>query len=382
MSAVRDTTWLALSPLDSWFFGDGRPNNLGEDQADLRSLFPPPAQTVVGAIRAAAARSLGWRSGPWPGEITALLGDGLDPGPLRFTGPFLTRDGELVFPAPRHLLGSSGDDGTWQPRDFLAPGEQEVRTDLAEQAIRLPEPLGLASSAERLAEADEIWLTTDGMEQVLAGALPKPEHCVPAEQLFVLEPRVGLERKPETRTALEGALYSPTHVRLRPGVRLVVGVDGLPAEVRLPELLAIGGESRLAMCETIAAPMLPTAGVPEGEASVVVLLTPARLLDETESAWRVPIHGAPAAALLPGAAGEIESLCLMRPLRVGGWDSVGHRPRPLTPLVPAGTVWFLRGTALGGAPPRIGTMTGFGYGHVVGGLSPRAATNTQNPLSP
>lgn len=371
MSSERRTDWLALSPVDSWFFGDGRPNNMGESQADVRSVFPPLPQTVAGAIRAAAARALGWTAGPWPQAITTALGDGLDPGPLRFTGPFLARDGELLFPSPRHVVGSRNSAGTWRPRAFLAPGEWPVRTDLTEHPLHLPEPLGRARAAERYAEADDLWLTAAGLQQVLDGDLPDRDRCVPARAIFAFEPRTSLERDPETRTAREGALYSPTHVRLLRGTRLVIGVEGLPSAVSLPELLPIGGESRLAVCEPVAAPSLPVTSAPVGDASVVVLLTPACLLDETGSMWRVPAPGEPAAALLPSAAGEIESLCLARPLRAGGWDSVGRQPLPLVPLVPPGTVWFLRGAgSITTPPPRIGTMTAFGSGHVVGGVSP------------
>lgn len=374
MTSVGHPTWLALSPLDTWFFGDGRPNNMTEDQSDLRSLFPPPAPTVAGAVRAGAARALGWTSGPWPPELTAVLGDGPDLGPLRFTGPFLARNGEALFPAPRHLLGSLDEEGRWRPRDLLAPGDPAVRSDLASHPIRLPRPCRLtATRSERLTEPRDLWVTRNGMDRVLAGDLPSSDDCVPASALFALEARIGLARDPATRTAREGALYSPTHVRLRRGVRLLIGVEGLPTGVRLPNLLPLGGESRLAACEEVPAPSLPRGDVATG-GSVLVLLTPACLLDPAGTAWSVPAPGAPAAALLPGMTGRIESLCLPRPLRVGGWDSVEHRPRPLTPLVPAGTVWFLRETRIVDPLPRIGSITAFGYGHLVGGLSPRPST--------
>ena len=55
-----------FDPLDTLFFRDGRPYHQGElSQAGVASLFPPFPSTLVGAIRAACARALGWTSGNW-----------------------------------------------------------------------------------------------------------------------------------------------------------------------------------------------------------------------------------------------------------------------------------------------------------------------------
>jgi len=105
--------YLKLTPLDFWFFRDGRPFHQGEASADIESIFPPSAFTVVGAIRAYLARKMGWRDGKWNNEIAKVLGDGSYLGPLRFSGPFLGREHagviEPLFSAPLSLLGKSED---------------------------------------------------------------------------------------------------------------------------------------------------------------------------------------------------------------------------------------------------------------------------------
>lgn len=374
---ARVQHWFSLSPVDSWFFGDGRPNNAGENQAGIASLFPPPAPTVVGAIRAAAARAMGWRSGPWPVEVRKQLGDGDDLGPLRFTGPFLarTRNGtrEVLFPAPAHLLGTvDADTDGWTPADLLAPGRTPVRTDLADTPVPLPEPIGLAGEGATLKPPEGIWLTADGLSTVLAGRLPDSGECCAAGELFVFEPRVGLEREAATRTAKEGGLYSPVHVRLRRGVSVVVGVSGLPDDFDPAALLPFGGESRLAQLEPVDPPQMPVASAAVNGSGIpaLILLTPARLLDGEEARWRVPRPGDPGSNLVPSLAGRIESLCLSRPERIGGWDSVQRRPRPLTPFVPAGTVWFLTDADNAASELRIGDQTDFGFGHLLAGRVP------------
>jgi CRISPR-associated protein Cmr3 len=70
--------YYTLTPQDAWFFRDGRPYNHGEsNQADVESLFPPPARTLTGAVRAALARANGWNgSGRWTNELNRHFGSG------------------------------------------------------------------------------------------------------------------------------------------------------------------------------------------------------------------------------------------------------------------------------------------------------------------
>ena len=50
-----------LQPVDTWFFRDSTPFTMGKaPQENVGSVFPPHPATVVGAIRAALARSRGW----------------------------------------------------------------------------------------------------------------------------------------------------------------------------------------------------------------------------------------------------------------------------------------------------------------------------------
>ena len=65
------TRTILLTPIDAWFFRDGRPYNQGESgQTDVRSLFPPFAPTVVGTLRAALAVGQGWNGREsWANEL-------------------------------------------------------------------------------------------------------------------------------------------------------------------------------------------------------------------------------------------------------------------------------------------------------------------------
>ena len=57
---------------------------------------------------------------------------------------------------------------------------------------------------------------------------------------------------------------------------------------------------------------------------------------------------------------------------IGGWDSLGRRPLPLTPCLPPGSVLFIESrTPPPAGPLRLGEGTAFGYGRCRLGRWPR-----------
>src|SRR5690606_4196194 len=90
---------LALSPIDTWFFRDGTPFDMGASpQAGVLGVCPPYPPTVAGAVRAALALQNGWDGrSRWSQDIEAVLGDGPETlGALRTTGPFVLHQGAPV----------------------------------------------------------------------------------------------------------------------------------------------------------------------------------------------------------------------------------------------------------------------------------------------
>lgn len=170
----------------------------------------------------------------------------------------------------------------------------------------------------------------------------------------------------------KGALYAAAHVRLAKDIALAVEVEGLP-DVRLAGALApLGGEGRCAWIEVLRQPITlpPTPELARGEDGIlrytVIHMTPADLGDD----WPGPhpeLRGANGEAL----PGRVVSACLGRAARVGGWDSIGGRPLPLRPLIPAGSVWFMATEAAdadaiaGWHGQAVGRSTAWGFGRVL-----------------
>lgn len=379
-------TTLVLHPLDTLFFRDGRPYNQDDpSQAEAVSVFPPYPPTVVGAVRAALARAKGWPNAQWP---TAELGDGVNwqqgdgpLGPLRFSGPYVVKDNEPLFPAPLCLVRGKTKNGGADVIGRLIPGEP-LDCDLASR-VCLP-VVKDRSDVEGWKVLEDAWLKAAGMQRVLDGSVPDPrEDVLKADEIWQREPRAGIQRHPEKRVTMrfepqdgepaKGALYAAAHVRLCPGVALAMTLEHGGGD--LPHALApLGGESRSAWLEALDRPVeLPKAPNLQAEADgklryTVIHITPADLGED----WPGPGEtlGDAQGQKLPG---RILSACIGRPVRVGGWDGIKKQPLPLRPLIPAGSVWFLEASAeeaktLGNWHGRaIGRATGWGFGRVLMG---------------
>ena len=360
---------LGLDPLDTLFFRDGTPYSADSaPQEDVASLFPPHPMTVAGALRAALARCNGWNGRRrWPAHLGLVLGDGPDDtGQLVMEGPFLLRDDQPLFRAPRHLLGTIDGD-QWTPRLLLRPGSA-VMCDLGD-AVRLPQAPTTFDGIEKCKTGDSSWLTLAGMGSVLHGQLPGAGEVVSSRCLWSEEPRIGLERDRSRRTAEEGKLYSSRHVRLKRGVSLGACIDGVPPDWTLPtdQLVPLGGESRLAACRTwnvVPTLRMPLAEIDADGRVVVIALTPLDL-DEAACRGRRKLD-------VPGNA-RVVSACLGRPERIGGWNSLERRPLPLRSVLPAGSALFceagepqrfIDAVAARDGLPRLGSRQAQGFGVV------------------
>ncbi len=375
----------SISPLDTWFFRDGRPYYMNESsQVDVRSLFPPSAYTVIGALRASLARAMGWNGesqNRWSAEIMSVLGDGRkDMGKLRFRGPYIysEKHGGLLLPTPLNLIGKDLQDkfcktceqSRAMPKAWsfarLSPSSP-VDCDLGD-GVRLPSAGGNIKGLKTLSD---YYLTVNDYEVLLAGGDPKDIRPIKRTALWNHEYWVGLKRNSLTLTTEDRALFSKHHVRLAPGVSLLMLLDGPEELPELGSLLALGGENRAACARIMSVlPKFPAEKGPELKLEgdkirfTVVHLTPACL----GSSWPGPggsIHGVP---------GKVVSACLERPLFIGGWNSVRREPLPLQPYVPAGSTWFLEADSSESEAierlhlTHIGDETNCGFGQVAVGL--------------
>ncbi len=381
------TRTLRLTPLDAWFFRDGRPYNQGESgQTDVRTLFPPFAPTVVGTIRAALALSQGWNGrGVWAESLNPVLGNGFDDlGRLKFHGPFLVREDQWLFPVPFHLLGGATDTGAktqldWSPSAFLAPSLSGTVFESDLGPVRFPVPVRSSGQRRQLKDPTGLWITAEGYNQILRGRMPNASTLSRPDHLWKTEQRVGLARDHDRRAAEEGALYSPEYVRLQRGVELALMVEGIPENWVLPDLIALGGESRMAHCDSRAdelpLPQMPVDMIRESNRFTVSLLSPLCLPKDSSGWLTPPMPG----QCFPGLTGStIVSACVGKPIHIGGWNSLNREPLPLTPCLPAGSTWFCEAdpttldSIFGLHGRHVGERTQYGFGQIALGAWPQA----------
>lgn len=362
-----------FTPVDAWFFRDGSAythrqgdNDTSDDQSGIVSQFPPPAASVIGAIRAAAAHAMGWNGkGSWNSEHTDALGDGPDDlGPLQFTGPFVARCGQPLFPIPLHVLGTTTGNGNFVPRELLRPQTGPgYPTDLGQVRLPVRAPRADSNPGEKLKTAENAFVTKDGLETILMGNAPPSDSVLLPKILWSLEARVGLVRDGATHAVADEALYSPSFVRLHRGVSLVAAVSGLPGDLKLPNQIPFGGESRSAIIEEIDDPnALPASPPTHGKHRTVILLTPLPCPTSGGESFSAPGPGDE----LPGCHGvTVVSACVGKPVHYGGWDSRTNVPLPLRPHLPAGSVFFCECADDATLPERLGDRTTHGLGQYV-----------------
>jgi CRISPR-associated protein Cmr3 len=244
-----------IEPSDVWLFRDGRPFAPNE-RGRAVSLFPPTPRTMQGVIRSARIAQSGAsfvQPSTWPDDVGTS--DTL-PESFQLRGPLVGRRSggsvQRFFPLPQDVTKlQSG----WH---ILSPRADDMKTGWPNSANLLP-LLPPAGSDPVKFEAG--WLCEDGLLGYLKGNVCGV-HVHPNTDLFLHEPRFGVQIDSHPKRPMEGMLYQVEFVRLREQVGLLIEVEGI--NLNGQGLLQLGGEARAGRYETVTPDfMLP----PEGRLS-------------------------------------------------------------------------------------------------------------------
>jgi CRISPR-associated protein Cmr3 len=329
----------SFSAMDTLFFRESRPmESIGGGQ--LGSVFPPPARTIIGAIRTSIGEALSvdwsdYASGAHP--LHAIMGTSEHLGPLRFTGPYLLSHGERLYSPPLACLRSSNG----QTR--LRPAARTTTCDLGNVYLPVKEDTSLAGARP----LEQAFITEAGLRCFLSGQRIAEGDIRPAIGLYTAEERLGIARDNRTRVTGGGLLYQTRHIRPvhSAGLQIGMSMTGLAAP-DLPEqgMARLGAEGRLAAWQRAPATALPAISRPaQARGLLLMLLTPA-LFDQ---GWLPDGFASDrqADALvwqgeLAGIRLRLVSSAVGKPVREGGWDMVQRAPRSLASYVPAGSCYF------------------------------------------
>lgn len=394
--------WLSFAALDVWFFRDGRPFDAG-DAHFARSQFPPPPETMLGAVRALLLEDrfqppradglsldgyLDWMrrlptklpgddDPPLTGDQPYLdafaeLGAGTTPGSkLALAGPFVVigergaANETAVVPAPRDLLEQKG------AADLLplAPLAGDIN-DRAHplfgvawnDGLPLPGATGMSPVPvtlpliTRAADVDELkgvgWITVEGLTSYLMGG----PRVLKALSPFGSERRAGIALG-QDRLARDGHFYQIEMIRpqTKDGrARLLMRVAPDPAPGPAWHL-SLGGEAKTARATV--------ADADPAAAALMTLLDPASrnmVTARTKAAqtgWLRVVLLQPAIfrrGWLPdGVAANgvltveshtffLRAAAVNKTQPISGWDLRTGRPKPLRHAVPAGAVYYFQ----------------------------------------
>lgn len=341
-----------FSAVDTLFFRESRPmESIGGSQ--LGSVFPPPARTLIGAIRSVIGEHLktDWADYSHNPEnaIRKIIGSPDDFAPLSFRGPFVFSKQERLFPVPLAYLQASSVEGNAPKSTRLTPSTEPVECDLGK--VRLPIKKDDLAGAKPLEGA---FVTRKGLMAFLEKKSIHADQIRKLDELIVREPRLGIGRDHETNVVKTGLLYQTSHLRPLASAELeiVMEVKGLNLELpKLPKLptrgaVRLGAEGRIATWElspsSLNLPAVPKASGAKG--LLLMLLTPALFKNgwvpdgfeaQTDDKGTLTWVGT-----INGVALRLISAVVGKPTREGGWDLAKHRPREVISYVPAGSCYF------------------------------------------
>ena len=229
------TLQVSLEPFDTLHFAEGRPfNQDDEGLTEAASLFPPLPHQIGDCVRAAVAAALGAPEPTrhrWSPKMPVTLSDGRsialgdivgdgrwDYGALRLSGARLhARDREWTA-CPLTVLqppeGESDASYFVPGGDVVAPLGDEVVWDL-DGGLRSAVAYGLAARDVTKTSAVDWHIERSAFRQMLG----RPDELVSRadlaapEELWAREKYLGLELAPRAKRAVDGMLYTATHLR-------------------------------------------------------------------------------------------------------------------------------------------------------------------------
>jgi len=185
--------------------------------------------------------------------------------------------------------------------------------------LKTPDPTNLCGYWTNLAAFDAMRKgpATVGFHNALDGLKADRPAIVDLRALYATENRVGIALDPMQRRARTGRLYSSSHVRLRQGIRMAVGLSEqlAPSHLKPTGIIKLGGEQKTAWY-TLASdePKLPS-----GESGWIMALSHIPFKRMAENRWDD----------LPRMSGPL--------IRMGGWDMKRNFHKSTTAYLPAGT---------------------------------------------
>ncbi|MBS9781638.1 MAG: type III-B CRISPR module-associated protein Cmr3 [Gammaproteobacteria bacterium] len=379
---------LIFSQIDSWFFRESRSMDCAGSTA-LNSLFPPPNNTLLGAIRTYIGDTYHQKNGTnWQGfkhndELQNIIGFGNDYANLQAQGAWLYQQEQqqLYFPCPMNIIKQSEEE-----MGFFTLG-QPILCDLGK--VRLPQ-LDREKSQSPL---EHCYISQQAFDDILQGDTPALSHIVEQHHIVKNDSRLGIARDNHRRKTEDGKLYQTNHIRLEKDWQLYLGLDGITDDYLAGDItVRLGGEARMAtvsqLQQTPQLPKKPTVTT-NNQQLVIYLATQTPDCKRSENIPMLPNNSFKRVDTddktvwqgnILGEKITIISAITGKPTRIGGWDMVKHKSLPVRGFIPAGSCWYIETDSKEYAQRIVDTLHGqflttgndraLGYGQLFVGIAP------------
>lgn len=362
-----------LEPMDTQFHRSTLPFDAEADGHTMTQPLPWP-RTVYGALRA-----LGFsRQGVSPAmrnssESNPIWGNWEELGDVFIKGPFVFHKRptsvQMLLPMPADVVAlKDGEDL------YHAVPQKDCPLDSCTDCTGFPgvgvlDVLGRTSGSKVETIEEERFLTTGELPagtilkayltQDLAGS-KKTRFRPPQDEVFTIEPRVGIKRVHQSHVAEQGWLYSAHHYRLLTwpnkdefGYWVQIEREN-GSSPDLPErgMIRLGGESRPVKYRLLENNTPLANWASSFQDSVIeqiklagcfklFLITPWLFPDGKTHPFKKISNGI-FMGIPGGKKAQLVGVAIQKRILLGGWNIQKEYPKPLETGVPPGSVYFLR----------------------------------------
>ncbi len=316
---------IQIDPLDTLFFRDGKPFNMG-DETWAYTGFPPYPSVIYGALRSAY----------FSNHIDELgkAKEADDPTKaLKIRGIYFLAGQEIYLHLPADCVKEKDNIGNLtQVAVLLMTKNKNTNNSLTDCILSYKNDIKVENVSNGLVRKSMFkkYLIQNAIEKFYIKKIS--DYVLP-------EPKIGIGIDKKTGTSEEGKLYRADMRRLsneeNDKVSIIVDFEGL----NLPEegLMKLGGEGKAASYKKYNEEVLIDFPVAVGTMFKLYLSTPAIF----EKGW---IPEWIDEDTLIGNYKEIEAKLLTtaigKPIHIGGFDMKNRKPKPMYKAVPAGSVYY------------------------------------------
>ena len=311
---------VAFKPVDTLFFRDGKPFDMGEDNWAEGQVIPSPS-VFYGAIRSAYFSAN-------TNDIESI-GKASDPtATLQIKGVFIAKSGKLFIPAPLDLVREKDNpDGRLFPVELINKDKVQCFSGY---------PYDLIPYDER-----DVVNVPDSL--ISLDTLHRSSRIKPYElsSFGENEPKIGVGLDRSTRAGKKGKLFRVGLTRFKHEYKhkeketdetyFVVSYQGLGNFKA--DLVKLGAESKVARMESTPSINWPQLKEETKQSKYfkVTLLTPAIFRNGSSPQLE---------KLLPGIETKPMVSFVGKSKAIGGWDMRNNRPKEMSKAVPAGSVYY------------------------------------------